>query len=250
VKSISVQGRSQARAIRVAALVLVATLAFTVAAVLVSVSGRSDATPATAAATASAAGSRTTADNYAVVTNKRRPLPAGFVPHDLVTVRVPYAGATPRLRAKAARAVELLFATFTRETGLRMRSNSAYRSYSAQKAEYATFTKILGESEAAETTARPGFSEHQTGLAIDIGAVGSGCDARACFADTTQSRWLASNAWRFGFIIRYPRGQQAVTGYSYEPWHIRYVGRGLAKKIHGHYPSLEAYFRLAPAPTY
>jgi zinc D-Ala-D-Ala carboxypeptidase len=250
----------------VAALVLVAAFAFTVAAVLASGSVSSDATPATRAATPSRTDPDSTdpdstdpdstdpdstdPDSYGVVVNKRRPLPAGFVPSDLVPVSVPHVGTTPKLRAKAARAVESLFTTFTAETGLHMRSNSAYRSFSAQKAEYAAFTQSLGASEAAETTARPGFSEHQTGLAIDIGAVGSGCDARACFAETAQSHWLASNAWRFGFIIRYPRGQQAVTGYSYEPWHIRYVGRALAKKIHGHYSSLEAYFHLAAAPTY
>jgi D-alanyl-D-alanine carboxypeptidase len=189
--------------------------------------------------------------SYSVVVNKRRPLiPRDYVPADLVPVRVPYIGARPLLRREAAIEVESLFAAFTKETGLKMQSNSAYRSYSAQQAEYRTFSRKLGTAAAEETTALPGYSEHQTGLAIDIGARGSSCSARDCFAATPQGQWLAHNAWRFGFIIRYPEGQQAVTGYSYEPWHIRFVGTTLAGKIHGHFGSLEAYFHLPAAPSY
>lgn len=203
-----------------------------------------------AKATGPSADSFNDVDSYSVVVNKRRPLPADFSPEDLEPVAVPFEGDEPRLRSQVAHAVESLFAAFTAETGLEMRSNSAYRSRTAQQAEYAAFAQSTGDAAVDETTARPGYSEHQTGLAIDIGAVDSGCDARACFAETKQSHWLATNAWRFGFILRYPKGQKSVTGYAYEPWHIRYVGRGLAKKIHGHYSSLEAYFDLDPAPTY
>lgn len=227
-------------------MIAIVTIASVTTAVPIVASVSSGVGQASAEASAKAADT----NSYAVVVNKRRPLPAGFVPKDLTAVHVAHVGKSPLLRKKAATAVESLFTAFTAETGLQMRSNSAYRSFTAQKATYAAFLNSVGESEAAETTAKPGYSEHQTGLAIDIGAVDSGCDARACFADTTQSRWLAKNAWRFGFIIRYPRGQEAVTGYSYEPWHIRYVGRTLAKKIHGHYSSLEAYFDLGAAPTY
>lgn len=224
------------------AIVLVAAIAIAAGAVLAVV--------ATQPSVESAKAQSDDPTGYSIVVNKRRPLPADFVPRDLVTVNVPHTGEDPRLQKKAARAVEELFAAFTEETGLRMRSNSAYRSFRDQQAEYKKFAQTLGESEALETTAKPGFSEHQTGLAIDIGAVDAGCDARACFAATEHSRWLQQNAWRFGFIIRYPRGQESVTGYTYEPWHLRYVGPRLAKKIHGHYSSLEAYFGLPPAPTY
>jgi D-alanyl-D-alanine carboxypeptidase len=193
----------------------------------------------------------TSSGSLTVVVNKQRPLsPRNYVPVGLVDVNVPFVGVQPQLRAPAATGVESLFAAFEQETGLQMQSNSAYRSYADQQVEYRTFANRLGSAGAAETTARPGYSEHQTGLAIDIGAKGSSCTSRDCFAATAQARWLSANAWRFGFIIRYPAGQQAVTGYSYEPWHIRFVGTGLAKKIHGHFGSLEAYFGLPPAPHY
>lgn len=189
--------------------------------------------------------------SYAVVVNKKHPLvPRTWEPTDLVAVHVPFIGVAPRLRAAAATGVEALFAAFEDETHEQMESTSAYRSYVDQKAEYTKFSAQLGSSAAAETTALPGYSEHQTGLAIDIGARGSSCQSRDCFAATTQARWLQQNAWRFGFIIRYPRGQEAVTGYTYEPWHIRYVGPALAVKIHGHSSSLEAYFHLPAAPNY
>jgi len=189
--------------------------------------------------------------SYSVVVNKQRPLsPIDYAPEDLVRVNVPFVGTAPLLRSKAASATEALFAAFHSETGLGMQSNSAYRSYADQKKEFARFSGTLGTSEALETTARPGYSEHQTGLAIDIGAYKSSCTTRDCFAATPQAHWLATNAWRFGFIIRYPLGKQSITGYTYEPWHIRFVGKDLAKKIHGHYPSLESYFGLPAAPDY
>jgi D-alanyl-D-alanine carboxypeptidase len=191
------------------------------------------------------------ASSYEVVVDKERPLePLDYAPKDLVAVRVPFVGDAPLLRPKAATAVEALFAAFRAQTGLQMQSNSAYRSYAAQVREFDAFSSELGTSAALESAARPGYSEHQTGLAIDIGAYHSSCTARACFAATPQSQWLASNAWRFGFIIRYPRGEQSLTGFDYEPWHIRYVGTSLARKIHGHYPTLEAYFHLPAAPNY
>jgi D-alanyl-D-alanine carboxypeptidase len=190
-------------------------------------------------------------NSYSIVVDKLRPLrPLDYVPADLVPVTVPFIGQRPYLRAKAATAVEALFAAFHTETGQQMQSNSAYRSYDEQKQELARFSEGVSESEALDSVARPGYSEHQTGLAIDIGAFHSSCITRECFAGTTQAHWLAVNAWRFGFIIRYPRDEQALTGYTYEPWHIRYVGLALAKAIHGHYPSLESYFGLPPAPNY
>ena len=190
----------QPRGIRFAlASVVIAGLVATAVVIAVNQPNRSDAASVRSPLSVSAA------NGYSVVVNKQRPLPRGFVPRDLVTVDVPFAGQKPRLRAKAAHAVEALFAAFARETGLRMQSNSAYRSYAEQRAEYIRFTRALGASEAGETTAEPGYSEHETGLAIDVGAPNSGCDARACFADTSQAKWLAANAWRFGFIIRYPR---------------------------------------------
>ena len=112
----------------------------------------------------------------------------------------------------------------------------------------AKFGLVAGENLAA----RPGYSEHQTGLAADLGAVGQdACRIRVCFAQTPSGKWLAANAWQFGFILRYPDGQSATTGYQFEPWHYRYVGLDLSTKMHNAGATvLEKYFGLPAAATY
>ncbi|HLP22465.1 MAG TPA: M15 family metallopeptidase [Microbacteriaceae bacterium] len=181
-------------------------------------------------------------DSLTVVVNKQRPLsPTDYVPVDLRDVNVPHTWA-PLLRAEAATAVENLFAAAQSEAGLTLASNSAYRSFAAQQSIY------KGDD---LTTARPGFSEHQTGLAIDIGAASGTCSLSTCFADTAEGSWLAQNAWRFGFVLRYPDGQTAITGYEFEPWHYRYIGVDAAKAYRDASAlSLEAFFGLPPAPNY
>lgn len=186
-----------------------------------------------------------------MIVNKRRPLnPIDFVPGDLVSVPVA-ATNPPQLRAPAADAVVRLFDAALAEAGLRLASNSAYRSYSLQRSIYEQEVASLGRSAADSQTARPGYSEHQTGLSIDIGASSGNCSLAPCFADTPEGRWLAGNAWRFGFVLRYPAGATAVTGYTFEPWHYRYVGQGIAAEMHnGAIPTLEQYFGLPAAPDY
>jgi len=104
-----------------------------------------------------------------------------------------------------------------------------------------------GENRAA----KPGFSEHQTGLAADISATDQTCAIKICFAHTKAGRWLAANAYKFGFILRYPRGATAVTGYQFEPWHYRFVGTKLALEMHKAKATvLETYLALPPAPDY
>ncbi len=108
-----------------------------------------------------------------------------------------------------------------------------------------------GQTAADRTSARPGHSEHQTGLAIDIASVPAECSLEQCFGDTAHGRWLAENAWRFGFVLRYPEGATPVTGYEYEPWHFRYVGKDLATELHEQkIETLEEFFGLEPAPDY
>ena len=189
--------------------------------------------------------------SYWVVVNKLRPLnPQDYAAPDLVDVPVPYVYA-PKLRAEASAAVVQLFADFTAETGLLMQSQSAYRSYSAQVSTYNNWVNQLGQAGADLTSARPGYSEHQTGLAIDISASPAKCSLDQCFADTPQGQWLAENAWSYGFILRYPEGYTAITGYEFEPWHYRYVGPALAKEYHDTgATTLEEFFGLPAAPTY
>ena len=189
--------------------------------------------------------------SYWVVVNKLRPLaPADYAAPDLVDVPVPYVYA-PKLRADASAAVVQMFADFTAATGLQMQSQSAYRSYSAQVSVYNNWVSQLGQEGADLTSARPGHSEHQTGLAIDISALPAACSLDQCFADTPQGQWLAENAWSYGFVLRYPNGYTDVTGYEFEPWHYRYVGVDLAKEYHDTgATTLEQFFGLPAAPTY
>jgi D-alanyl-D-alanine carboxypeptidase len=192
------------------------------------------------------------ASSITVVVNKQRALsPLDYTPADLVTVNVAQGTAGPvRLRADAAHAAEALFAAFATETGHELESESAYRSYADQQSTYDSIASSIGDAGAADSAAKPGYSEHQTGLAIDVGQRDSSCRARDCFADTDASAWLRKHAYEYGFIIRYPAGQESVTGYEAEPWHLRYLGRAFAEDVHFHASSLEAYFGLGAAPDY
>jgi D-alanyl-D-alanine carboxypeptidase len=186
-----------------------------------------------------------------VVVNKLRPLnPGDYAASDLVDVPVPFVNA-PRLRAEASDAVVRMFADFHTATGLQMQSQSAYRSYSSQVSVYNGWVASLGQAGADKTSARPGYSEHQTGLAIDVSSLPAECALQACFGDTAQGQWLAANAWSYGFTLRYPQGKTPVTGYEYEPWHYRYVGLALAAELHATgTATLEEFFGLPAAPGY
>lgn len=177
-----------------------------------------------------------------VVVNKLRPLnPQDYEPADLVDVPVEYTN-EPLLRQEASDAVVAMFQAAFDEAGLELASNSAYRSYAAQENVYD------GDD---LTTARPGFSEHQTGLTIDIGPLSGECSLNECLAELPEGIWLRDNAWRFGFILRYPADKTAVTGYSFEPWHFRYVGVDLATEMRETgITTLEEFFGLPPALEY
>ncbi|MFT4122979.1 MAG: M15 family metallopeptidase [Microbacteriaceae bacterium] len=214
--------------------------------------GTSTATPgASATGDAAAEADIDDPESIAVIVNKTRPLdPVDYAPDDLRVVDVPYVY-KPMMRDEAATAVEAMFAAFADETGLAMQSQSAYRSYSSQKSVYAGWVSSLGKAQADIQSARPGYSEHQTGLAIDISAKPAKCSLAACFADTPQGEWLAKNAWEYGFVLRYPDGYTDVTGYTFEPWHYRYIGVELAAEYHDSGANtLEEFFGLPDAPTY
>lgn len=179
-----------------------------------------------------------------VVSNKRRPLnPKNYAPTDLINV-----GGGQQLRKETAdKFIELIAAA--KSAGLSISPLSGYRSYNTQVSVYNNEVKTYGQATADTQSARPGTSEHQTGLAIDVG--GGGCGIEDCFGDTKEGKWLAANAHSYGFIIRYPEGKQDVTGYRYEPWHIRYVGTELASEMHKKGAlTLEEFFGLPAAPNY
>lgn len=121
------------------------------------------------------------------------------------------------------------------DDGVHLTIRSAYRSYGYQSGVYDGWVRSLGREQADRVSARPGHSEHQTGLAVDLGGSSSPeCDFKACFDDTTEGRWIAENAGTFGFILRYTSHGTAVTGFDPEGWHLRYVGRELAAFMDRH----------------
>ena len=126
-----------------------------------------------------------------------------------------------------------------RQYGLSLFIRSGFRSYSTQASLYAGYVRAQGVAAADSFSARPGFSEHQSGLSFDVNSTSG------AFAYTAEGRWVASNAHRFGFIVRYPAGKQHITGYIYEPWHLRYVGSDLANRLYSSGQSLEEYFGLS-----
>ncbi len=179
-----------------------------------------------------------------VVVNKLRPVqPLGYAPADLVDL-----GGGVTLRAEAARAIAGLRAEAA-AAGLGITVQSAYRSVEYQQSLFSNSAARFGVAGAEQRSARPGFSEHQTGLTVDVG--GGGCDIERCFGDTAEGRWVVANAHRWGFLVRYPLGSEQITGYQYEPWHLRYVGPELATEMHETgVVTLEEFFGLPPAPQY
>lgn len=187
-----------------------------------------------------------------VVVNKRRPLdPMDYAPADLRRPDVATASADALLRPDTAGAVEEMFAA-AREDGVGLVLLSGYRSYANQESTYAHWVGEYGDPAAADTvSARPGFSEHQTGLAFDIGQADGVCPLVLCFRDTPAAQWAAAHAADFGFILRYPLGFHQITGFSAESWHFRYVGKDVALAMRAAGTStLEEYLGLPAAPSY
>lgn len=149
-------------------------------------------------------------------------------------------GAGQKMREDAAAALEAMFQA-ARNDGLKIACVSGYRSYSKQSILYERKLKSASSVEQAKLlVALPGTSEHQTGLAMDVGNKGS-VKLTGAFGDTPAGKWLVENAHLYGFIIRYPDGYTDVTGYAYEPWHVRYVGKEHAARIHASALPMEYY---------
>lgn len=128
-----------------------------------------------------------------------------------------------------------------RKQGLDIVYRSGFRSYQEQVKLYNSYVQRDGEAAAQKYSAPPGYSEHQTGLAFDVGSNHSNTDFTTDFGQTKEGQWLAQHAHEYGFILRYPKGKEAITGYQYEPWHFRYVGKSLATKIYNQHTTLEEY---------
>jgi D-alanyl-D-alanine carboxypeptidase len=191
-----------------------------------------------------------------VVVNKIRPLqPKTYAPDDLVipniTLRSNITSEERQVRKINSDALKSM-ADAAKQEGITLTLESGYRGYNFQVNLYNRYVSEQGQSVADTQSARPGFSEHQTGLAADLGSLSKpSCNVEQCYADTVEGKWLAANAYKYGYIIRYPNGKDSVTGYEYEPWHVRYVGIELSTEMHNKgIQTLEEFFHLPAAPDY
>jgi D-alanyl-D-alanine carboxypeptidase len=179
-----------------------------------------------------------------VLVNKRNKLPDDYRPHDLVDPDIPFIFKEKtqkrKMRIAAAKAIEKMFAG-AEQDGVSLLGVSAYRSHVAQTALFNYYVNADGYKLASTYSAIPGTSEHETGLAIDVTGGNGKCAAEHCFEGTVEAKWLHQHAAEYGFIIRYPKGKDKITGYKYEPWHLRYVGKTIAKEIMNRGITLEEY---------
>lgn len=187
-------------------------------------------------------GQATSLGGYLALVNRDYVLAADYEPDDLVRPNVKATnGSAILMRSEAAAALEELFAAAKDEAGLTLYAASGYRSYGTQSAIFERKIKNTGSREKAQRlVAPPGASEHQLGLAMDLATRDSSTLSER-FASTAEGQWVYANCQRFGFIVRYLKGYEDVTGYSYEPWHIRYVGQENAEAIAASGLPLETY---------
>ncbi len=163
--------------------------------------------------------------------NRTYTLDSTYAPDDLVKPDVLLTNDDVKMRREAADALKELFDAAETEQGYTLHAVSGYRSYYTQKTIFNRKIKRVGTvARAQKYVAPPGASEHQLGLAMDIGTPKK-AGLTSAFGDTDEGKWVAQNAHRFGYIIRYKKGWEDITGYSYEPWHIRYVGVEHAQTI-------------------
>jgi D-alanyl-D-alanine carboxypeptidase len=189
-------------------------------------------------------------DSLWLVVNKHRVYsPIDYEPGDLVAPAVPFNNPA-LLRRQSARALEEMLQA-ARAAGVDFVIQSSYRSFATQQRLKQQSIERWGLEVSDARSARPGHSEHQSGLAVDLTTKSGSCTLDPCFGQTRIGIWLAQNSWRHGFILRYLPGKTDITGYIYEPWHFRYVGPELAAELHRRgAPTLEEFFGLPPAPNY
>ncbi|UII54463.1 M15 family metallopeptidase [Cytobacillus spongiae] len=187
-------------------------------------------------------------ENLLALVNKTYGLPSTYVPADLVRPNVPFSFGTEeleksKLRQEAAQALEAMFAE-AKKSGVNLFAVSGYRSSDRQSALFQAEVSKVGEEKAVQAVAFPGNSEHQTGLAIDISSHLVNLLLVEKLGETKDGKWLADNAYRFGYILRYPKGKESITGYQYEPWHFRFVGEEAAKVMYEKNLTMEEYFNM------
>ena len=179
---------------------------------------------------------------YYIVVNKQNAVGQDYKPDNLVIPNVKFAEAgvleKKHMEATAARNLELLFKAAAKDN-IHLVAVSGYRSYNRQKTLYNNYVKQYGQAATDRFSAKPGHSEHQTGLAMDVSSKSVSYQLVQKFAETKEGQWLAKHAHEYGFIIRYPKDKEHITGYMYEPWHIRYVGKELATYLYTNHLTME-----------
>ncbi len=164
-----------------------------------------------------------------LIANKSYALPADYAPGDLL----------PECQEAFNKMQSVAY-----DEGHVLYNSSGYRSYELQESLYNRYCNNDGKAAADRYSARPGHSEHQTGLAIDLNEISSS------FANTSAGKWVASHCHEYGFIIRYPEGKEGITGYMYEPWHIRYIGVDMATAVYNSGLTLEEYLGITSEYQY
>lgn len=180
------------------------------------------------------------------IVNKQRPIAdADYAPGELVApnIKLRWAAIAESMQVskQIAPSLEAMYKA-SQAAGFDLMLISGYRSAATQKELHDSYVAQYGQAEANRFSARPGTSEHQTGLVVDLGRADKNCELEACFGETAEGKWLAAHAHEFGFIIRYPQGKEAIVGYQYEPWHLRYVGPELAAELFATKQTMEEFF--------
>lgn len=161
-----------------------------------------------------------------VIVNKQHPIAESFDPDDVVDV------AGTRVREIARPDLEAMIAA-AQADGVKLVMRSGYRSYGEQAAARSSVEARRGFAHAERYSARPGYSEHETGLAVDVDSASNpDCNLQTCFTRTAEGVWLTEHAWEFGFVVRYTEANTEITGYAPEGWHLRWVGRDLTGWMH------------------
>ena len=184
----------------------------------------------------------TSDDSLLRVVNQSHPIDPGYVPSDLVVPDVAMNN-TQMIRQEAAQPMKDLFAAAS-QAGYSLYLVSGYRSYATQVSLYHMYLARSGADFTNRIDSHPGASEHQIGLAADFGTTDHVCELDSCFGNTGASQWLMENAWKYGWILRYPEGKEQITGIMYSPWNYRYVGKEEAEKIHESGLTMEEFYNL------
>ncbi|MBS4199425.1 D-alanyl-D-alanine carboxypeptidase family protein [Bacillus sp. FJAT-49732] len=186
-------------------------------------------------------------DNVLALVNKDFALPGTYIPADLVRPNVPFSFGDQDieksyLRKEAADALEKMFSA-AEKANIHLFAVSGYRSYVRQVSILNNEIDRVGKDKAMQAVAIPGKSEHQTGLAMDISSENVQYLLSEDFGETDEGKWLKENAYRFGYILRYPKEKVEITGYQFEPWHFRYVGEKNAEIMYKNNWTLEEFFK-------